>query len=41
MVLYFVGAIGAHLCKRDPGFVPPSVILIVAIGASVLRFISI
>jgi len=37
VVLYFVGAIGAHLRKRDPGFVPPSVILVVAITALVLR----
>ena len=37
VVLYFVGAVLAHLRKRDPGFVPPSVILVVAVGTLVLR----
>jgi uncharacterized membrane protein YphA (DoxX/SURF4 family) len=41
VVLYFVGAIVAHLRKRDPGFAPPGVILVVAIGALVLRLVTV
>lgn len=38
---YFVGAVLAHVRKRDPGFVPPSVILVVAVGALVLRLVTV
>lgn len=41
VVLYFVGAVLAHLRKRDPGFAPPSVILLLAIGALVLRLVTV
>jgi uncharacterized membrane protein YphA (DoxX/SURF4 family) len=37
VVLYFVGAVLAHLRKRDPAFVTPIIILVVAITALVLR----
>lgn len=39
-VLYFVGAVIAHVRKKDPQIQPAAVILVVAIAALVLRSVS-
>jgi hypothetical protein len=41
VVLYFIAAIGAHLRKHDPGFMPPTGILVVAAAALVLRLVTV
>jgi uncharacterized membrane protein YphA (DoxX/SURF4 family) len=37
VILYFLGAVGAHLRVRDPSFVPALVLLLAAVAALVLR----
>jgi hypothetical protein len=37
VILYFLGAVGAHLRVRDPNFVPALVLLLAAVAALVLR----
>ncbi|WBB69347.1 DoxX family protein [Micromonospora sp. WMMD812] len=40
LVLYFLGAIGAHLRVRDRMILPPTVLLIVSLAAVALRLAS-
>ena len=37
VILYFIGAVGAHLRVRDMSFAPALVVLLVAVAALVLR----
>jgi uncharacterized membrane protein YphA (DoxX/SURF4 family) len=41
LVLYFLGAVSAHLRVKDPAYAPAAVILLVAIAVLVLRLITI
>lgn len=41
LILYFVGALTAHLRVRDPGWPPAAVLFLVAVAALVLRLASI
>jgi uncharacterized membrane protein YphA (DoxX/SURF4 family) len=40
VVLYFIGAVGAHLRVRDTSFAPALVMLLIAVAALVLRAIT-
>ena len=41
VVLYFIGAVGAHLRVKDRNFGPALVLLVVAVVALVLRWLTI
>lgn len=40
VVLYFIGAVTAHLRARDTGYAPAAVLALVAVAALVLRLLS-
>jgi uncharacterized membrane protein YphA (DoxX/SURF4 family) len=40
VILYFVGAVGAHIRAKDSALAPPAVIGLVAVAALVLRILS-